>query len=115
MCIHMLAEKLTLAIFWMTDAVYFFSQANMTGQHPLSQVKAYVSDVYINTRENLSLTYIAARFCFDVFGTCVNWRKSIVMALDGALSTKSKQHIDLVEFANEWRQGNLFVILFCAS
>ncbi|KAI8581965.1 hypothetical protein K450DRAFT_230143 [Umbelopsis ramanniana AG] len=54
--------------------------------HPLSQVKA---------------------FCFDVFGTCVNWRKSIVMALDDALSTKAKQNIDLADFANEWRQGYL--------
>ncbi|KAG2188921.1 hypothetical protein INT44_004063, partial [Umbelopsis vinacea] len=46
-------------------------------------------------------------FCFDVFGTCVNWRKAIVKALDDALSTKAKQNIDLVDFANEWRKGYL--------
>ena len=52
---------------------------------------------------------MAPRFCFDVFGTCVNWRKSIVMALDGALTTEAKQHVDWVQFANEWRQGNLLI------
>ncbi|KAG2182344.1 hypothetical protein INT43_007274, partial [Umbelopsis isabellina] len=51
---------------------------------------------------SISMLY---RFCFDVFGTIVNWRVSMVKALDEYIPPESRPNVDSEVFVNRWRQG----------
>jgi 2-haloacid dehalogenase len=42
-------------------------------------------------------------FCFDVFGTVVNWREGVAAQVNTFLQQRSIQGIDPYNFADEWR------------